>query len=187
MNFCSLCGASVSLTVPEDDTRERHVCSRCQTIHYLNPKVVTGCIVEWEDQVLLCKRAIEPRYGLWTLPAGYMEVGESTLQAAKRETLEEANARVEVLDLYMVVNLIYVDQVYMIYRSRLLDHDFSPGRESLEVGLYMEKDIPWDLLAFPVIRETLRYYYEDKKAGQFRIRTGEISRDAQGYVFHLHT
>jgi ADP-ribose pyrophosphatase YjhB (NUDIX family) len=187
MNFCSACGAEVRLTVPNADNRERHVCTKCSTIHYINPKIVTGCIVEWEDQILLCKRAIEPRYGLWTLPAGYMEIGESTLQAARRETLEEANATVEIVDLYMVINLPYVNQVYMMYRSRMLEKQFSSGPESLEVNLYREHEIPWDLLAFPAIRETLRYYYQDKNTGQFRIRTGEINRDSNGYSFHLHT
>jgi len=187
MKFCSACGAEVRLAVPEADNRERHVCVGCGTIHYINPKIVTGCIVEWQDQILLCKRAIEPRYGLWTLPAGYMEVGESTVQAAQRETMEEANARVEIVDLYMVINLPYVDQVYMMYRSRLLEKNFSSGPESLEVDLYQENTIPWDLLAFPAIRETLRYYYQDKNAGQFRIRTGEINRDIDGYRFQLHT
>ena len=187
MKFCNACGAEVRLTVPADDNRERHVCVSCRTVHYINPKIVTGCIVEWEDQILLCKRAIEPRYGLWTLPAGYMEIGESTVQAARRETLEEANARVEIVDLYMVINLPYVDQVYMMYRSRLLEKSFSSGAESLEVRLYNENEIPWDSLAFPAIRETLRFYYQDKNAGQFRIRTGEINRDAEGYHFQLHT
>lgn len=187
MKFCSTCGAEVRLTIPQADNRERHVCVGCGAIHYLNPKIVTGCIVEWEDQILLCKRAIEPRYGLWTLPAGYMEVGESTLQAARRETMEEANAEVEIIDLYMVINLPYVDQVYMMYRSRLLQKNFSSGSESLEVGLYNERDIPWDQLAFPAIRETLKYYYQDRTNRQFRIRTGVINRVDQGYTFQLHT
>lgn len=187
MKYCSACGAEVRLIVPEADNRERHVCAGCGTIHYINPKIVTGCIVEWEDRILLCKRAIEPRYGLWTVPAGYMEVGESTLEAARRETLEEANAEVEILDLYMVINLPYVDQVYMMYRSRLLEKRYSSGPESLEVDLYTERDIPWDQLAFAAVRETLKYYYQDKNSGQFRIRTGEIERHATGYDFRLHT
>jgi len=187
MKYCSTCGAEVRLQVPVDDNRERHVCVSCSSIHYVNPKIVTGCLVEWEDQILLCKRAIEPRYGMWTLPAGYMEVGETTVQAAQRETLEEANARVEIINLYMIINLPHVDQVYMMYRSRLLEKSFSSGTESLDVGLYNEGDIPWDLLAFPAIRETLKYYYQDRKDGQFRIRSGEIRRENQGYTFLLHT
>lgn len=187
MKFCSECGADVELKVPDDDNRHRHVCVSCNTIHYHNPKIVAGSIPEWNDQILLCRRAIEPRYGLWTLPAGFMENDETTLQAAVRETLEEANARVRVDDLYMLVNLPHVNQVYMMYRSTLEDKDFSAGEESLEVGLYQEKDIPWDTLAFPVIRETLKHYYQDRRNGGFRIRTGEILRLERGYQFNLHT
>lgn len=187
MKFCNVCGAEVRLIIPETDNRERHVCAACSTIHYVNPKIVTGCIVEWQDRILLCRRAIEPRYGLWTLPAGYMETGETTTQAARRETLEEANANVEIIDLYMVINLPYVDQVYVMYRARLLDGSFSSGPESLEVNLYHEEEIPWNRLAFPAVHETLKFYYQDRNNGQFRIRTGEISRDAQGYSFQSHT
>jgi len=187
MNYCSACGAEVVLKIPEADNRHRHVCIRCNTIHYSNPKIVTGCIPTWQDRILLCKRAIEPRYGLWTLPAGYMEIGESTVQAAMRETFEEANARVEIQDLYMVIHLPYVNQVYLMYRSQLLEEEYSSGEESLEVQLYREEEIPWDLLAFPAIRETLKFYYQDRKAGCFRIRTGEISKNKEGYTFHLHT
>lgn len=187
MKFCSACGAGVILVIPEADNRERHVCSVCSTIHYVNPKIVTGCIVEWGDQILLCRRAIEPRYGLWTVPAGYMEIGESTLQAARRETLEEANANVEIIDLYMVINLPHVDQVYLMYRSRLLDGHYSSGPESLEVMLCEEPDIPWNEIAFPAIREALKFYYQDRSNGQFRIRTGEIEGNSAGYTFRLHT
>jgi len=185
MKFCSECGARVILKIPEDDNRHRHVCPECETIHYRNPKIVAGCIPEWGDRVLLCRRAIEPRYGLWTLPAGYMETGESSVDAAVRETLEEANARVEVLDLYMIINLPHVDQVYMMFRSRLLDENYSSGAESLEVALYAEKDIPWDRLAFPTIRETLKHYFRDRKQEQYRIRTGEIRRTENSYTFML--
>ena len=187
MKFCSECGAEVELIIPDADNRHRHVCIECNTIHYKNPKIVAGCIVEWDNQILLCKRAIEPQYGLWTLPAGFMENGESTHQAAIRETWEEARAPVKILDLYMVINLPHVDQVYMMYRSELQSRTYASGEESLEVELYSEKDIPWDLLAFPVIRETLRYYYRDKEAGEFSIRTGEIIRDSEAYQFILHT
>lgn len=187
MKYCSECGGDLDFRIPEADNRERHVCCRCHTIYYRNPKVVTGCIPVWGDRILLCKRAIEPRYGLWTLPAGYMEIGESTLQAAARETLEEANARVEIEDLYMVINLIYVNQVYLMYRSRLLDEGYSSGKESLEVRLYREEEIPWDALAFPAIQETLKYYYQDRREGRFRIRTGEINKGTGGYTFQLHT
>lgn len=184
MKYCSACGAEITLIVPPDDSRERHVCPRCNTVHYLNPKIVTGCIPEWDDQILLCKRAIEPRSGLWTLPAGFMELGETTHEAALRETREEANARVELLDLFMVINLPHVNQVYMMFRSRLLNEDFAPGPESLEVGLYGREEVPWDELAFPTIRETLRCYFEDRDNGKYRLHTGDITRDENGYRYH---
>jgi len=187
MFYCSECGAEVELKIPDGDNRQRHVCISCNFIHYQNPKIVAGCIPEWDDQVLLCKRAIEPQYGFWTFPAGFMENGESTLQAAIRETMEEANARVKILDIYMIINLPHVNQVYMMYRSSLEDKKYDSGPESLEVELYREEDIPWDLLAFPVIKETLKYYYLDKKQGDFRFRTGEIVRHTSGYDFNLQT
>ena len=183
MKYCSQCGASVSLIIPVDDDRQRHVCQTCDTIHYQNPKIVAGCIPVWEDQVLLCKRAIEPRYGFWTLPAGYMELGETTTAAALRETLEEANARVELQGLYALMNLPHVNQVYMMFRSRLLDLDFSPGVESMEVQLYRQEDIPWDELAFTTIRHTLRFFFEDQERNDYRLRVGDIVRDGDGFGF----
>ena len=176
MKFCSHCGERVRTLVPEDDTRPRHVCPSCRTIHYQNPKIVTGIIPEWEDRILLCRRAIEPRYGLWTLPAGFMERGETIQQGAARETLEEAHARVEVRALYSLFNLPHIDQVYMLFRGRLLDLDFGPGSESLEVTLFEEQDIPWDEIAFPVVKETLALYFEDRTRGEFRLHSGEIVR-----------
>ncbi|MEW8208657.1 MAG: NUDIX hydrolase [Candidatus Thiodiazotropha taylori] len=134
MNFCSQCGAKVEVKVPDGDNRPRHVCDSCSTIHYQNPKIVVGCIPVWEDQILLCRRAIEPRYGLWTLPAGFMENGETSQQGAARETLEEATARVDVEGLYGLYNLPHINQVYLIFRSRLLDLEFAAGTESLEVA-----------------------------------------------------
>lgn len=183
MNYCSQCGASVIVKVPEADNRPRHVCTSCNTVHYQNPKIVTGCIPVWEDKVLLCKRAIEPRHGYWTLPAGFMELGETSPQAAVRETLEEANARVELDGLYIVMNLPQVDQVYMMFRSKLLDIDFSPGEESLEVQLYKEEDIPWDSLAFATIRHTLRFFFEDQKRQQYTMRAGDIIKEGGSYCF----
>lgn len=176
----------VELRVPDADNRHRHVCIDCHTVHYRNPKIVAGCIPEWDGRILLCKRAIEPQFGKWTLPAGYMENGESTVQAAIRETLEEANARVRVLDLYMIVDLPHVNQVYMMYRASIEDGQYSSGAESLEVDLYQEEDIPWESLAFPVIRETLRYYCNDRREGNYQIRTGEIIREDTAYLFNLH-
>ena len=176
MNFCSHCGAAVTLRVPAGDTLPRYVCDACETVHYQNPKIVAGCIPEWEDKILLCRRAIEPRHGLWTLPAGFMEKGETTLQAAARETLEEASARVEVGALYTVFSLPHIDQVYLFYRGRLTDLDYAPGSESLEVDLFHEHVVPWEQLAFRVVRETLKLYYQDRLTGRFRTHVGDIVR-----------
>jgi ADP-ribose pyrophosphatase YjhB (NUDIX family) len=184
MNYCSQCGAPVNLEIPTDDNRPRHVCASCDVIYYQNPKIVAGCLPIWENKVLLCKRAIEPRRGFWTLPAGYMELGETTSEAAIRETLEEANARVELRGLFALFNLPHVSQVYMMYRSNLLDLDFSPGSESLEVELVKEEDIPWDDLAFTTIRHTLRFYFEDRQRGDYELRIGDIIKDDDGYTFN---
>lgn len=178
MKFCSACGASVTFTVPEGDNLPRYVCSACEIIHYQNPKIVTGCIPEWgsggDSKILLCKRAIQPRKGLWTLPAGFMENQESTNEAAARETLEEANARVDELRLYAVFNIPRIDQVYIMFRAKLVDLDFSPGPESLETLLFDQQEVPWDQLAFPVIQETLQRYYDDRSKGQFLTHFGDI-------------
>jgi ADP-ribose pyrophosphatase YjhB (NUDIX family) len=183
MNYCSHCGEKVTLAIPPEDDRSRYICTSCGTIHYQNPKVIAGCIPEWNGQILLCKRAIEPRYGYWTLPAGFMELGETTPEAAIRETLEEANARVEIQALYAVINLPHVDQVYMMFLSRLLDLDFSPGHESEVVELYREEDIPWDNIAFTTIRQTLKFFFDDQRSGQFPLHTGDITRLDGKYVF----
>lgn len=175
MKYCPTCGAPVELRTPQDDHRERHVCTVCHTIHYQNPKLIVGAIPEWEDgRILLCRRAIEPRHGLWTLPAGFMENGETTMQAAARETLEEANARIEVLDLYAMYNLPYIDQVQLLFRARLLDLDFSPGVESLEVELFSEDQIPWDHLAFRPVKYTLQHFFDDRRKGEFRFRNADL-------------
>lgn len=176
MRYCSQCGSGVTFTVPEGDNMPRHVCVECGTIHYQNPKIVVGCLPEWEDKLLLCKRAIEPRYGLWTLPAGFMENGETVQEGAARETLEEAEAQVEVGALYALFNLPHINQVYMLFRARLLAPDFGPGTESLETQLMCESEIPWDEIAFPVIHESLQLYFRDRATGQFPLRTGSIRR-----------
>jgi len=186
VNFCSHCGSGdLKWVIPPGDNRPRHVCPACDSIFYQNPKIVAGCIPEWGDRILLCKRAIEPRHGYWTLPAGFMENAETTLEAAARETLEEANARVEIKELYTVFNIPHTNQVYMMFRGQLNDLDFSPGEESLEVALYHEKDIPWDNLAFPTILHTLKFYFEDRRNGQFRMRSGDITREDDRAVFSL--
>ena len=174
MNFCSNCGAKVTLRVPSGDTLPRFVCGSCHTIHYQNPRMVVGCIPEWEDKILLCRRGIEPRYGLWTVPAGFMENGETTFQGAIRETLEEANARVEIGALYALYNIPHINQVYILFRARLLDLDFSTGAETLEVRLFAENEIPWDRLAFATVRNTLTHYYGDRRNGEYRFHMGTI-------------
>lgn len=183
MNYCSHCGEKVILKIPPEDNRPRYVCSSCDFIHYQNPKVVTGCIPVWDGRVLLCKRSIEPRNGYWTLPAGFMETGETSVEAAIRETLEEANARVEVQELYAVFNLPHVDQVYMMFRSSLLDLDFFPGDESELVELYREDQIPWEKIAFTTIRQTLKFFFDDQRSGEFRLHTGDITKLDGKYSF----
>jgi ADP-ribose pyrophosphatase YjhB (NUDIX family) len=174
MKFCSACGAEVSLRTPEGDSLMRHVCGACGTIHYENPKMVVGALAVWEDRVLLCRRAIEPRLGLWTLPAGFMENHETTAEAACRETREEACARIELIELYTLVNVPHISQVHMLYRARLLDTDFAPGVESLEVALFREEEIPWKDIAFRSVALTLRYFFEDRRCGSFRFRTADL-------------
>lgn len=174
MNYCTNCGAQVRTRVPPRDDRPRYVCDKCHTIHYENPKMVVGCIPEWEDKLLLCRRAIEPRSGLWTIPAGFLENGETVAEGARREALEEARAKVEIMDLYTLFDLTHIKQVYLIFRARLLDQDYMPGEETVEVRLLEEKEIPWDDIAFPSIKKTLRLYFKDRPAGVFPLHMGTI-------------
>jgi len=176
MIFCSNCGARLTVKIPAGDDRHRHVCEACATIHYQNPKIVAGCIPEWKGRLLLCRRAIEPRYGLWTLPAGFMENGETTEQAAARETWEEARARVGKLELYGVFSIPHISQVYLMFRASLEEEKFEPGPESLEVRLFGEHEIPWDQLAFPVVNLTLSKYCSDLKDNAFPVYVEEITR-----------
>lgn len=176
MKFCSNCGEGVSLLVPEGDNRPRHVCGSCSTIHYQNPRIITGTLPVHGSKVLLCKRAIEPRYGLWTLPAGFMENGETTEQGASRETWEEARANIELSGLYTLFNLPQINQVYFFYRGQLTDLAFGPGPESLEVELFEEHQIPWNELAFPVVTRTLQHYFSDRKSGHYPVRSEDIVR-----------
>lgn len=175
INYCSQCSAPVSVQVPPGDTLERHVCGRCGTIHYQNPKLVVGSLPEWGDKVLLCRRAIEPRLGLWTLPAGFMENHETLPEAAVRETIEEACAHIEIGEMFTLISVPHISQVHAIYRARLLDLDFAPGIETLEVGLFAEDEIPWKEIAFRTIGMTLRHYYADRRAGRFTFHTGEVA------------
>ena len=180
MKFCSKCGSEeITWTVPEGDNRNRHVCFKCNQIYYQNPKIVTGCIPVLDDQVLLCRRAIEPRRGLWTLPAGFMENGETTAEGAARETLEEACCEVDSLQLYSVFNLPQINQVYMMFRAEMRGEVFSAGEESLECQLFTEAQIPWDSLAFPTITHTLKFFFEDRKIGSYKFHFGDIVREGQ--------
>lgn len=176
MKYCSACGAPVRHRIPSGDNRHRYVCDACGAIHYQNPRMVVGCLPEWQDKVLLCRRAIEPRLGLWTLPAGFMENGETTAEGAIRETLEEAGARVELLGLYSLINVPDISQVYLLFRARLLDLDFAPGEESLEVALFDEAHIPWQELAFRTVHTTLEHYFADRRRGEFPLHFGDLDR-----------
>ena len=174
LNFCSNCGAKVALRIPPGDSLPRHVCDNCATIHYRNPLMVIGTLPVWQDQVLLCRRAIEPRYGLWTLPAGFMELGETTAQAALRETEEEARARVELGEAFSLLSVPHVNQVHLFYRARLLNLDFAAGEETLEVALFAEAQVPWDTIAFRTTATTLRHFFADRKTGVFHLHAGAI-------------
>ena len=177
IKYCSACGSDrLELRVPDGDTLPRYVCAACGTIHYQNPKIVVGCLPEFGDQVLLCLRAIEPRRGLWTLPAGFLENGETLTAGAVRETLEEANAHVAIGDLYTIISLPHISQVYMMFRAQLLDRDFGPGPESLDVRLFDEDEIPWEDLAFRTITRTLRNYFLDRKVGTLQTRVSALER-----------
>ncbi len=186
MKFCSNCGGPLAIRIPDGDNAPRHVCDRCNAVHYLNPKLIVGCIPEWEGKVLLCRRAIEPRHGLWTVPAGFMEMNETTTNGALRETLEEANARVEIEQLYALYSLPHIGQVYMLFRARLLDLNFSAGQETLEARLFGESEVPWDEIAFVTVRNTLRHYFSDAKRGEFSFHMGTVepmSRNTSGATY----
>ncbi len=177
ISFCQRCGQQVELRTPPGDDRQRHVCSSCGHIHYRNPLLVICTLPCHEDKVLLCKRAIEPRYGLWTLPGGFMENGETIQQAALRETFEEANARVCLHEIYTLYSLPHNSQVHMFFRAGLLDLDFSAGHETLETRLFSEAELPWDAIAFSAVRHTLRHYFDDRKRGRYPLRCAAISTD----------
>lgn len=175
VNFCCTCAAPVSLRIPAGDTLPRHVCDACGAVHYRNPRLVVGALPVWEDRVLLCRRAIEPRHGCWTLPAGFMENQESVAEAAERETREEACARIALDELYTMISVPHINQVHVIYRARLLDLDFAPGEESLEVALFAEAAIPWEQIAFRTVAMTLRHFFADRTQGCFVLHTGSLA------------
>lgn len=176
MNFCSECGKTVVHRIPEGDNLPRFICEHCDTIHYQNPKLVVGCLPVWKEQVLLCKRAIEPCYGLWTLPAGFMENQESLEDAALRESHEEANANLEIEGIYSIISLPHINQIYVLYRAKLLDLDFFAGDESLDVQLFNEEDIPWEQIAFKTIESTLKHYFTDRKQNTYPVHNNVISK-----------
>lgn len=174
IQFCTQCGSPVSFSIPAGDNRPRHICTHCAHIHYENPRLVVGCLAIWEGKILLCRRAIEPRLGYWTLPAGFMENGETTAQAAIRETQEEAGASIEIDAPCLMVSLAHIDQVHLFYRGRLLTPDYAAGEESLEVALFAPNEIPWQELAFRSVKLCLEQYLEDSQSGQFRFREAEL-------------
>ena len=177
MNYCSHCGHRLEFKVPQGDNLPRFVCPDCHTIHYQNPKVVAGCLPVWEDRVLLCKRAIDPQYGKWTLPAGFMENDETLEEAALREAKEEARANIAIERLYAVVSLPHINQVYMMFLGRLEDEGFAAGDETLEVSLFREEEIPWEALAFQTIHFTLERYFAERRHGRFGMHSHAIYGD----------
>ncbi|WP_372760363.1 NUDIX hydrolase [Litorivivens sp.] len=182
MNYCSECGKPVAQRVPEGDDRLRYICDHCDTIHYQNPRVVVGCLITEGDKILLCRRAIEPRKNFWTIPAGFMENGETMLQGALRESQEEACAEVQGETLYRLFDIPRINQVYVFYRGTLKNGAFDAGPESLEVRLFDEDEIPWSELAFPVVTDLLMEYLEDRKTGQYPVRI-----DQPGPLWAEHT
>lgn len=174
MNFCHVCGSKVERIIPENDDRHRHVCKSCGEVHYQNPRIIVCTLPCHEDKVLLCKRSIEPRFGFWTVPGGFMENDETIHEGALRETLEEACARVELHGLYTYYSLPHINQAHLFFRSTLLDLDFAAGFESQEVGLFSKEEIPWDDIAFLPVGNTLEHYFNDLADGKFPIRSADI-------------
>ena len=174
MKFCSACGSPLTFATPPGDDRGRFLCPACGAVHYQNPRMVAGCIPEFEDRILLCRRAIEPCYGKWTLPAGYLENGETVSACAERETREETGARVDELAPYRMFNICHINQIYFMFRGRVVDVGGGPGKESLEVRLCTEVEIPWEEIAFRVIAETLQAYFRDRRCGAFPFRIDDI-------------
>jgi 8-oxo-dGTP pyrophosphatase MutT (NUDIX family) len=176
IRHCRQCGASVAYRLPDDgDTKQRAICTVCHTVHYENPLNVVGTVPHWGDQVLLCKRNIEPRWGKWTLPAGFMELNETVAEGAARETVEESGAEFELEGLFSLVNVARVGQVHLFYRARLLSDRFNPGFETIEARLFAEDEIPWEEIAFRTVKETLEHYFADRRAGSFSIHAIDIN------------
>ena len=175
IKHCRNCGVAVVYRIPDDgDTKERAVCPSCATILYENPLSVVGTVAYWGEKILLCKRNIEPRFGKWTLPAGFLELGETTAQGAARETVEEAGAKIELEGLFSVISVARVGQVHLFYRARLLSDRFDPGSETIEARLYAENEIPWDEIAFRTVKETLELFFSDRRTGGFKVHDVDI-------------
>ena len=174
IKFCTACGSPTELKSPPDDDHVRSICTNCGLVHYSNPKMVVGCIPELNGQILLCKRNIEPRKGKWTLPAGYLENGESVQEGALRETKEETRASVQIIDPYRLFNIVFVDQIYFMFRANLTSAKFGPTNESTDVRLFEEKNIPWDNIAFEVIKQTLEHYFSDREKGKFPFKIFDL-------------
>jgi ADP-ribose pyrophosphatase YjhB (NUDIX family) len=177
MNYCTHCGTSRRTGIPEGDDRPRHICDSCGTIHYQNPKLIAGCIPVWQDRILLCKRAIEPRLGYWTLPAGFMELGETLPDAARREAREEANIEVELDSVYTIFSLPHISQVYVFFRAHMLEERYSAGSETLEARLFREDEIPWTEISFETVYRSLRLFFADRKQGSYAFRLETITPD----------
>ena len=175
IKHCRVCGTEVAYRVPVDDNRERAVCAACGEIHYENPINVVGTVPVWGEQVLLCRRNIEPRHGFWTLPAGFLELGESTAAGAERETVEEAGARIELQPLFTVLNVVRAGQLHLFYRARMLDTTLAPGPETIEARLFREDEVPWDALAFRTVRMTLEHFFSDRRRGAFEVHAGDVA------------
>jgi ADP-ribose pyrophosphatase YjhB (NUDIX family) len=174
IKHCRACGGEVQYRIPADDNRERAVCTVCSTIHYENPINVVGTVPIWGEQVLLCKRNIEPRWGKWTLPAGFLELGETTAEGAMRETDEEAGARIELGPLFSMLNVVRAGQVHLFYLATMRDETLAPGPETIEARLFREDEIPWDEIAFRTVRETLQAFFDDRRKGRFELHCGDI-------------
>lgn len=175
LNYCNECGSSLHSIVPAGDHLPRRVCTACQAIHYQNPKVIVGCIPQWQDKILLCKRNIEPRHGLWTFPAGFMEKGETSGEGAARETFEESGATVDIGELFCVINVPYVSQVYLMHRGVMRTDQHHATPESSETKLVSESEVPWDEIAFPTIYHGLKFFFADRAAGKHSFHTLDLT------------
>ncbi len=179
MKYCTQCGNPLIFEIPHEDDRHRHICTACGVIHYENPKMVVGCIPEYGNRILLCRRAIEPRYGKWTIPAGYLENRETVTEGARREAYEEARLNMGELVPYRLYNIKHISQMYFIFRGLITDETFRPGIESLEVRLFACDEIPWDNLAFRVVAACLENFFKDRESGGFSFKIDEILPDDQ--------